>query len=140
MPRPANNGTSMTTFEVPITDNTTTIWFFENSTCAQGGLGGININESSTETLAGFIVSVPLQLRAFPEPKLTIGTQRNAMRLNGTQTSSSAVPSATGGSSGSGSGSSSAPSSSQTGTSAAQRNVIFGSLLALPLAAAALVL
>lgn len=57
-PRPANNGTSQTTYQVQITDNTTAIWFFENSTCAQGGVGGININESSTETLAGFIVSL----------------------------------------------------------------------------------
>ena len=61
-PRPANNGTSITTFELTITDNTTTIWFFENSTCAQGGVGGININDSSTETLAGFVV------RALPRP------------------------------------------------------------------------
>ena len=27
-PRPANNGTSPTTFELPITSNTTTIWFY----------------------------------------------------------------------------------------------------------------
>lgn len=50
----------MTTFEVPITDNSTTIWFFENSTCAEGGVGGINVNDSSTETLAGFTVGSPL--------------------------------------------------------------------------------
>lgn len=56
-PRPTNNGTAITTLEVPITDNFTTIWFYENSTCAEGGVGGININESSTETLDGFAVS-----------------------------------------------------------------------------------
>lgn len=59
-PRPTVNGTVITMLEVPITDNTTAIWFYENSTCSQGGVGVINANESSTETLAGYIVSCPL--------------------------------------------------------------------------------
>ncbi|KAF9012532.1 hypothetical protein BDQ17DRAFT_1387225 [Cyathus striatus] len=50
-------------------DNTTTIWFYDVNTCAEGGVGAININTSSLQTLDGF--------------------QRNAIRLNGTQTSSS---------------------------------------------------
>ncbi|KIP05215.1 hypothetical protein PHLGIDRAFT_129004 [Phlebiopsis gigantea 11061_1 CR5-6] len=124
-PRPANNGTSITTFELPITDNTTTIWFYENSTCGLGGVGGININDSSTETLAGFV--------------------RNAIRLNGTNSSSSssALPSSTGGASGgSGGGSASASAtgasaSHTSGTSPAARNVLFGGALALPFAVAA---
>lgn len=121
-PRPANNGTTPTTYEVPIVDNTTTIWFYEKSTCAEGGVGGININESSTETLAGFT--------------------RNAIRLNGTGASSSAsFPISTGFSgSNTGSSSSSAPTTTQSGTSGAQRNAIVGVALALPLAAAALFL
>lgn len=119
-PRPANNGTAVTTLEVPITDNSTAIWFYENSTCALGGVGGINVNESSTETLDGFA--------------------RNAMRLNGTNaTSSSILPSSTGAS---GSASGSAPGASTTGdtSNSAQRNALFGALAAVPLAAIALVL
>ncbi|GJE91421.1 hypothetical protein PsYK624_075710 [Phanerochaete sordida] len=121
-PRPANNGSSPTTFELPITDNTTTIWFYENSTCAEGGVGGININDSSTETLDGFT--------------------RNAIRLNGTGASSSAsIPLSTGfGASSTGSSSTSAPSTSQSGTSGATRNALTGAALALPMAVAALFL
>ena len=52
------NGTAITTLAVPITDNTTTIWFFDFNTCAEGGVGGINVNESSTATLDGFRVRV----------------------------------------------------------------------------------
>ncbi|EPT00318.1 hypothetical protein FOMPIDRAFT_1016617 [Fomitopsis schrenkii] len=52
-----------------------TIWFFDWNTCALGGVGGINVNESSTQTLAGFV--------------------RNARRLNGTATSSSLPPTRT---------------------------------------------
>lgn len=59
------------------------------------------------------------------------------MRLNGTQTSSSASPSST---APSGSGSSGSSSPSQTPASSAQRTFILGSALALPLAAAALLL
>ncbi|KAH8994433.1 hypothetical protein EDB92DRAFT_1934262 [Lactarius akahatsu] len=44
-----------------------TFWFFDYNTCGQGGVGVINNNESSTETLAGFV--------------------RNAIRLNGTNSS-----------------------------------------------------
>jgi len=123
-PRPANNGTSQTVFNLSITDNTTTIWFFDPSTCAQGGVGGININDSSTETLAGFI--------------------RNAIRLNGTNTTAtSSLPLSTavsGNSGNTGSASSSSPSATQSGTNGAQRNTLAGVALALPLAAAALFL
>ncbi|EKM53409.1 uncharacterized protein PHACADRAFT_259771 [Phanerochaete carnosa HHB-10118-sp] len=126
--RPADNGTSITTFPVNIVDNVTTIWFYENSTCGQGGVGGININESSTETLAGFV--------------------RNAIRLNGTnatESSTSSLPLSTGFSGGSssgssGTGSSSSPSASQTGSNSAQHNTLAGVALALPLAVAALFL
>ncbi|KAI9441633.1 hypothetical protein H4582DRAFT_1933910 [Lactarius indigo] len=44
-----------------------TFWFFDYNTCGEGGVGVINNNESSTETLAGFV--------------------RNAIRLNGTNSS-----------------------------------------------------
>ncbi|KAH9067636.1 hypothetical protein EDB87DRAFT_1677942 [Lactarius vividus] len=44
-----------------------TFWFFDYNTCGQGGVGVINSNESSLETLAGFV--------------------RNAIRLNGTNSS-----------------------------------------------------
>lgn len=54
--RDTDNGTAITQLTVPISDNTTTIWFFDFNTCALGGVGGININESSTATLDGFVV------------------------------------------------------------------------------------
>ncbi|KAI0070739.1 hypothetical protein K474DRAFT_1687327 [Panus rudis PR-1116 ss-1] len=64
------NGTAGTILTVPITPDLAnkTIWFFDFNTCAQGGVGGININDSSTETLDGFV--------------------RNAIRLNGTDANS----------------------------------------------------
>ncbi|PFH52147.1 hypothetical protein AMATHDRAFT_74434 [Amanita thiersii Skay4041] len=65
--RNAGNGTAVTTLPVTITDPNTTIWFFDFNTCAKGGVGAININDSSLESLDGF--------------------QRNAIRLNGTDTS-----------------------------------------------------
>jgi len=118
--RPAINGTAITTLEVNINDNFTAIWFYENSTCGQGGVGVINANDSSTTTLAGF--------------------SRNAQRFNGTQTSSSASPSQTGTNSGSGSSPSASPSGSDNTTSDAQRRTVFGATVALPLAALALLL
>ncbi|KAF7792732.1 hypothetical protein EIP86_003830 [Pleurotus ostreatoroseus] len=134
-PRPTANGSAVTFLNVSITDNTTAIWFYENSTCAQGGVGVINANDSSTETLAGF--------------------SRNAIRLNGTNatsTSSGAFPSATGpsnssgtgGPSGTGSGSSGTGSSSAAGasntSSPAERVAVAGTLLAMPFAVLALLL
>ncbi|KAH8087786.1 hypothetical protein BXZ70DRAFT_1011506 [Cristinia sonorae] len=64
--RNAGNGSNVTIQSVPITPDLVnkTLWFFDYNTCAQGGVGGININDSSTETLEGFV--------------------RNAVRLNGT--------------------------------------------------------
>src|SRR5882757_2658154 len=55
-PRDTNNGTSVTTLVVTITNPNTTIWFYDLNTCALGGVGGININTSSTQTLLGFQV------------------------------------------------------------------------------------
>ena len=57
--RNANNGTSVTNLPVIITDSNITIWFYDLNTCALGGVGGININGSSTETLDGFKVGNP---------------------------------------------------------------------------------
>ncbi|CDO74710.1 hypothetical protein BN946_scf184847.g18 [Trametes cinnabarina] len=51
--RPTNNGTAITNLPVTITTNDT-IWFYDIATCGEGGVGGININDSSTETLEGF--------------------------------------------------------------------------------------
>ena len=59
--RDAGNGTAITNLPVTISDNST-IWFYDANTCAQGGVGGINVNESSTETLDGFRVSTPSPL------------------------------------------------------------------------------
>ncbi|KAI0669605.1 hypothetical protein C8Q78DRAFT_188429 [Trametes maxima] len=65
-PRDTVNGTAITNLPVTVSSNDT-IWFYDAATCAAGGVGGINVNESSTETLDGF--------------------RRNAIRLNGTATS-----------------------------------------------------
>ncbi|KZT05344.1 uncharacterized protein LAESUDRAFT_726977 [Laetiporus sulphureus 93-53] len=126
--RDAGNETAITQLTVPITSNDS-IWFFDYNTCGEGGVGVINANDSSTQTLLGFI--------------------RNAKRLNGTATSSSASSSATStggassGSSGSKSGSGSSSSSSSTATtssSAADRNIVVGGLSVIPLVLAALAL
>ncbi|KAN0130825.1 hypothetical protein V8E53_011500 [Lactarius tabidus] len=62
-------GTAGSILSVPILaqNQNETFWFFDFNTCGQGGVGAINNNESSTETLAGFV--------------------RNAIRLNGTNAS-----------------------------------------------------
>ena len=57
-PRPAANGSTPTSLNYTIQDNSTAIWFYDDSTCGEGGVGGININDSSTETLLGFSVSI----------------------------------------------------------------------------------
>ena len=51
-------GTSGSILSVPIIEQNQneTFWFFDFNTCGQGGVGAINNNESSTETLAGFVV------------------------------------------------------------------------------------
>ncbi|TFK84538.1 hypothetical protein K466DRAFT_588850 [Polyporus arcularius HHB13444] len=114
------NGTAITNLVVPITDNNT-IWFFDANTCAEGGVGGVNINDSSTETLDGF--------------------RRNAIRLNGTKSTTSA--------SGSGSGSgthtatssrTSSTASGNTSNNGAERSVVLGLGAAVPMVLAALLL
>ncbi|KAI0776231.1 hypothetical protein BD413DRAFT_263365 [Trametes elegans] len=115
------NGTAITNLPVTITTNDT-IWFYDENLCAEGGVGGINVNESSTETLDGF--------------------RRNAQRLNGTATSSSA--SATGTSpSGTGSSARSSSTAKTTGNTsgAAPEHVVARALaVALPMALAAALL
>ncbi|EMD32920.1 hypothetical protein CERSUDRAFT_35825, partial [Gelatoporia subvermispora B] len=74
--RLAGNGSSPSILSVPILPQNvnTTFWFYDVNTCGEGGVGVINANDSSTETLAGFV--------------------RNAIRLNGTNTTSSSSVSA----------------------------------------------
>ncbi|RDX49367.1 hypothetical protein OH76DRAFT_1456002 [Lentinus brumalis] len=112
------NGTAITNLVVPITANDT-IWFFDANTCAEGGVGGVNINDSSTETLDGF--------------------RRNAIRLNGTKSTTSA--------SGSGSGTHTATSSRTSSTASgntsnngAERSVVLGLGAAVPMVLAAMLL
>jgi len=87
--RPAGNGTAITNFALTVTD-LNPIYFYDSApgACAEGAVGVVNSNESSTATLAGFI--------------------RNAERLNGTATTTS--------SSSSGATQTSSSSSSQTST------------------------
>jgi len=118
------NGTAVTILTVPITPEleNQTIWFFDFNTCAQGGVGGINIDDNSTETLDGFV--------------------RNAIRLNGTgadnTTSSSASLSPTGASSHS-SVPSPTGSTSNSGASP-ERQLALGAMAVVPLVLAALAL
>jgi len=69
--RNAGVGSAITSLPVVIDDVNTAIWFFDYNTCAQGGVGGININDSSLQTLDGF--------------------RRNAIRLNGSDPSSTST-------------------------------------------------
>lgn len=55
--RDAGNGTAITNLPVTITDPKTPIWFFDYNTCGLGGVGVINANGSSLETLEGCQVS-----------------------------------------------------------------------------------
>lgn len=73
--RDAGNSQAITNLPVIVDNPNATIWFFDYNTCAQGGVGGININDSSSETLQGF--------------------QRNAIRLNSSTPSSTASTTAT---------------------------------------------
>ncbi|THH33097.1 hypothetical protein EUX98_g1110 [Antrodiella citrinella] len=56
--RNAGNGSNVTIETVPITPELVnqTLWFFDFNTCAEGGVGGININDSSTATLDGIVL------------------------------------------------------------------------------------
>jgi hypothetical protein len=55
--RNAGTGQAITNLPVVVENPNTTVWFFDYNTCAQGGVGGINIDDSSSETLQGFQVS-----------------------------------------------------------------------------------
>ncbi|KAI0036143.1 hypothetical protein K488DRAFT_41740 [Vararia minispora EC-137] len=74
--RMQGNGTS-STYPVPITqaNENTTYWFFDHNTCGEGGVGVINQNVSTGQTIEGFL--------------------RNAIRLNGTGAASSSLASST---------------------------------------------
>jgi len=120
--RLAGNGSNVSYIAVPMLEENynLTFWFYDYNTCGEGGVGVINPNTTAgaNETLEGF--------------------ERNAVRLNGTATSSSASPSAT---SPSGSGSSTSPSPSTSNTpSSGERNAVLGGLAALPLVLAAFAL
>ena len=60
--RDTQPGTAGSILSVPILiqNENHTFWFFDYNTCGQGGVGVINNNESSSETLAGFTVGVPM--------------------------------------------------------------------------------
>ena len=64
--RNAGNGQAITNLPVIVDNPNATIWFFDYNTCAQGGVGGININDSSLETLQGFQVGFIFTLNFLP--------------------------------------------------------------------------
>lgn len=107
-------GTSGSILSVPILEQNQnqTFWFFDFNTCGEGGVGAINDNESSTETLVGFV--------------------RNAIRLNGTNSSDTNSGTST---------SSRTPSSvtsSPKSSSAAERTFAIGTFGVVPLFIASL--
>lgn len=112
--RQSLNFTAITVLEVPITDNDTTIWFYDHNTCAEGGVGVINVNETSLETIEGF--------------------ERNAIRLNGTGSDDdfSSSPRPTSRPTGSDNGD-----DGSTDEGSAKRAVAMGFLMATPLLALA---
>lgn len=67
--RPTENGTSGSILSVPIDDTNvnTPFWFFDASpgACGSGAVGVINSNESSLQTLDGFVVSLSSEIRRF---------------------------------------------------------------------------
>ncbi|KAF5355186.1 hypothetical protein D9756_005475 [Leucocoprinus leucothites] len=115
--RDAGNYSAITNLQIPIEDSTTTIWYFDWNTCNVGGVGAINVNESSYETYDGFV--------------------RNALRLNGTE-SEDEPTSSSGHGSGTATGSSTAASS--THSSSATQAVVMGAAGVVPLLLGAFVL
>ena len=57
--RDAGNFTAITQLSVPITPQieNQTLWFYDYNTCGEGGVGGINVNDSDYENLEAFTVS-----------------------------------------------------------------------------------
>ena len=103
---------------VPILESNVnqTFWFFDYNTCGIGGVGAINFNTSSTETLDGFV--------------------RNAERLNGsTSTSTTAHPTST-----SPSSTASASQTSSSSSAAAGQFTLSNVVFAAPLLLVGLVL
>ncbi|EIN06559.1 hypothetical protein PUNSTDRAFT_53989 [Punctularia strigosozonata HHB-11173 SS5] len=115
--RDAGNGTAITILSVPILPENvnTTMWFYDAALCGKGGVGVINANDSSLETLAGF--------------------ERNAVRLNGTGASSTVSSHSATATSPSSSASASA---TQTSSSGAERALTLGGLAVVPLLLGAL--
>jgi len=118
------NGTAGTILSVPMLPQNynLTMWFYDYNTCGLGGVGAINNNESSYETLDGFV--------------------RNAERLNGTDPDSSGDSSSFGpsqSSTGVSPSSTSSGNSSGNGAQSAMSSASMG-LAALPLLLAVLVL
>jgi plastocyanin len=108
-------GSQLNVFITPDVENTT-LWFFDAGTCFIGGVGGINVNTTSNETLDGF--------------------ERNARRLNGSRpTSASRSMSRTSGGP--------SPTDTQSGggdSSDANRVLVSGAMLVAPMLLAALAL
>ncbi|KAJ3565544.1 hypothetical protein NP233_g7560 [Leucocoprinus birnbaumii] len=106
--RNAGNYSAITNLQVPIEDSNTTIWYFDWNTCNVGGVGAINVNESSYETYDGFV--------------------RNAERLNGTD--SGDEPTST---SVSGSSTASSTTARTTHSSSATQTLVMGTAAVVPL-------
>jgi hypothetical protein len=149
-------GTAGSIMSVPILqqNQNQTFWFFDFNPCGQGGVGVINDNESSTETLVGFVVRDFASCRidsatlrrfgvshthiSYFEDKHSFWSaffQRNAVRLNGTNSSdANSGTSTSSGRPSSVTSSSSVPKSS----SAAERAFAIGTVGVIPLFIASL--
>ena len=146
---PGTTGSSILSVPILEQNQNQTFWFFDANTCGEGGVGVINDNESSTETLAGFVV------RDFASCRVDSATfrrfwvshpyfedtrsfwfafsQRNAIRLNGTNSSDSNSGTTT-----SSRTSPSIASSVPKSSSAAQRTFEIGTVGVIPLFIASL--
>jgi plastocyanin len=115
------NGTTPTILSVPILpDNVNkTMWFYDLATCGIGGVGVINANDSSYETLDGFT--------------------RNAIRLNGTGSSSSSS-SRSSSHSATGTGASASETPASGSGNGAETTALRAGMAVVPLVLAALVL
>jgi len=116
--RDAGDEQAITQLSVTITPDLAngTIWFFDFNTCGDGGVGGINVDSSSWQPFDAFV--------------------RNALRLNGTE--STETSSTDSGPTGTDSGSS--PADTSTGSNAASRTLAGAFVMALPMAVAAFAL
>ncbi|EJD54526.1 hypothetical protein AURDEDRAFT_110127 [Auricularia subglabra TFB-10046 SS5] len=117
--RPTNNGTTRTDYQFTIDDSTfpETVWYYDEATCGNGGVGAININTTGWQPFDAYV--------------------RNAERLFGPHANDTPTSTGSDSQTGGSGGDSPAPTGVDDGTDAAGRSAAVG-FGALALAAFAL--